>query len=250
MQKISENVYVETGWQGCNPGFVTTSEGVVMIDTPQNPSDAKKLKDEIASKGEVHYIINTEYHGDHVSNNHLFSGSLISHQKTRDALKGQNFRLPDITFSHQMQLHLGDHTFELLHLPGHTAGEIAVYVPQERVVFTGDNIFYKVQTFLQEALPFEWLESLEKIDKLEANILVPGHGEVCDKNYIKEQSAFILEWIDAVKNAISDGLTQKEAAKNISFVDRYPMDVGLKGFSKALQQMNVNRLYKILKEDE
>ena len=250
MQKISENVYVETGWQGCNPGFVTTSCGVVMIDTPQNPSDAEKWKDEISSKGEVCYILNTEYHGDHVSSNHLFSGTLIAHQKTRDALKGQKFRLPDITFSNNMNLYLGDHTFELIHLPGHTTGEIAVYIPQERVVFTGDNIFYKVQTFLQEALPFEWLESLEKIGNIDADILVPGHGEVCDKSYIKEQSEFIKDWIDAVKKAISDGLSQKEAAKNISFIDRYPMDVGLKGFSKTLQRINVNRLYKILNVDE
>ena len=249
MQQISENVYVETGLQGCNPGFVTTSEGVVMIDTPQKSSDAARWKDEIASKGEVRYIINTEYHLDHVASNHLFSGTLIAHQGTRDALKGQKFRIPEITFSHQMHLYLGNHVFELIHLPGHTPSEIAVYVPREGVIFTGDNIFYRVQTFLQEALPFEWLESLERLYEMDAYILIPGHGEVCDKSYIKEQASFIKQWIEEVKKAIDDGLTQKEAAERISFLDYYPMDVGLKNFGKALQRMNVGLLYRVLKKE-
>ncbi|MDY6964491.1 MAG: MBL fold metallo-hydrolase [Halobacteriota archaeon] len=249
MKKVSENIYVETGFQGCNPGFVTTSEGVVMIDTPQKSSDAAIFKEEIESRGEVRFIINTEYHLDHVSSNHLFPGTIVSHQGTRDALKGQKFRLPEITFSHKMCLYSGEHTFELMHLPGHTPSEIAVYIPQEKVLFTGDNIFYQVQTFLQEALPFKWLESLEKMSEINADILIPGHGEVCDRSYIKEQAALISEWIDAIRKAIDDGLSEKEAAGKLSSIDHYPMDVGIEGFRKALQRMNVGRLYRVLKED-
>ena len=62
MEQIASNVYVETQIRGCNHGFVTTSEGVVMIDSPHKPSDALKLKAEIAKHGELRYIINTEPH--------------------------------------------------------------------------------------------------------------------------------------------------------------------------------------------
>ena len=58
MLQLTSNVFVETQIRGCNHGFVTTSEGVVMIDSPQKPSDALKLKAEIAKHGELRYIIN------------------------------------------------------------------------------------------------------------------------------------------------------------------------------------------------
>lgn len=60
MEKISDNVYVETGFEGCNVGFVVTGEGVVMIDTPQIPTDAIDWRDEIKKYGPVRYLINTE----------------------------------------------------------------------------------------------------------------------------------------------------------------------------------------------
>ncbi len=65
MQQLTSSVFAETQIRGCNHGFVVTSEGVVMIDSAQKPSDALKLKEEIAKHGELRYIINTEPHGDH-----------------------------------------------------------------------------------------------------------------------------------------------------------------------------------------
>ena len=73
MQQISDNVFVEIekrgeydSMPGCNCGFVVTSEGIVMIDTPSRPGQAVKWREEIARRGELRYIINTEYHIDHV----------------------------------------------------------------------------------------------------------------------------------------------------------------------------------------
>jgi len=56
-----------------------------------------------------------------------------------------------------MKLHIGNHTFRLVHMPGHTAYQAAVIVEEEGVVFTSDNIFCKVHTWLQEADPDLWL---------------------------------------------------------------------------------------------
>ncbi len=267
MQQVTRNVYVECHIRGCNPGFVTTSEGVVMIDTPQQPSEAVKWRDLVAAKGTVRYLINTEPHGDHITGNAFFpTATVIAHQGTKERfaippVEQMKERMrqtdpdsvplvedykphpPTITFTDRLTLDMGDHTFQLIHLPGHTASEIAVYIPEERLTFTGDNIFYKVQVFLQEANPFDWLESLKKIAELDVDILVPGHGEVCDKSYIPEMASFIQEWVDAVRDAVEQGMSKEEAMDRISFLDRYPMGQGLEAMGPGLQRMNVSNLY-------
>ena len=271
MYKVSDNVYVETDIRGCNPGFVVTEEGIVMIDSPHKPSDTLKWRNEMRSKGEIRYLINTEIHPDHVTGNFFFPATVISHQGTRDALssppypdlimdrlksidpkelslmEGYYLKKPSITFSERLFLYLGHHTFELIHLPGHTASQIAVYIPKERVVFTGDNVFHNVQTFLHQAYPDEWLRSLKKIGELDVDVIVPGHGKVCDKSYLKEQASFIEEWMEAVKEAIRQGLSKEEAQAKISFLDRYPMDTEMAEHGPELQRMNVDRLYRVLK---
>ncbi len=271
IQKISDNVYAETGFRGCNPGFVVTKEGVVMIDTPQMPADAIKWRDEISKHGAVRYLINTEPHGDHFTGNYFFEGTVIAHEGVKEAIlaasveqlkerlkqtapqslpliEGYSYRPPTITLSQRLTLYLGDHTFQLIHVPGHTPFQVAVYIPEERVVFTSDNVFSKVQAWLQQALPYEWLDSLKRIQELEADVLVPGHGSICDRSYIPEMSAFIQAWIDAVAKAINQGMSLEEAQDKISFIDRYPMEAGSEPMAQQVQHMNVARLYEVLKK--
>ena len=271
MQKISDNVYVETELLGCVHGFVVTKEGVVMIDTPQTPTDAVRWRDEIAKYGTVRYLINTEPHGDHFTGNHFFEGTVVAHEGTRKAIlaasveqlkerlsetapdslpliEGFSYYPPTITLSQRLTLYVGDHTFHLINLPGHTPFQVAVYIPEERVVFTSDNIFHKVQTFLHEAVPYEWLDSLKRIQELEADVLVPGHGSLCDRSYIPEQSAIIQAWIDAVSTAIKKGMSQEEAQDKLPFIDRYFIGVEGNPMSQQVQRMNVARLYEVLKK--
>ncbi len=273
MERVSENVYAVTDYRGCNPGFVKTSEGVVMIDTPQMPSDALKYKAEIEKHGQVSYLINTEPHGDHYTSNCFFNATIVAQQGTRDViaqaqieplkerikmmdpdfvpnLDSLSISVPSITFSDSMKIYSGDHEFELLHLPGHTQSETAVFIPQERVVFTGDNIFYKTQAFLHEAVPNDWLKSLETLKILDAEKVVPGHGEVCTLDYLDEQAAFIRDWIQAAKEAVEKGWSLEEAQERISFLDRYPMGGEMEEFGRELQKMNVARLYALAKENE
>ncbi|MDY6834844.1 MAG: MBL fold metallo-hydrolase [Chloroflexota bacterium] len=271
MKQVGANIYVETDWQGCNPGFVTTSEGVVMIDCPHKPSDAKKWKATVSSKGVVRYLINTEPHIDHITCNYLFPGIVVSHQGTREALQitrpelvldyAKNLdpqgahlledfwiRMPTVTFTDKMRLFVGEHTLELIHLPGHTSSEIAVHVHEEKVVFVGDNVFCEVQTWLQDALPFEWLESLKKIAALEVDYIIPGHGNICQKDYLKQQTSIIQGWIDVMSRAIDEGMSHEEAAKMISSTEQYTKELGLGNFSPEVQLMNVRRLYDQLKK--
>ncbi len=159
-------------------------------------------------------------------------------------LKGYTHRLPDITFSQRLTLYLGNHTFELIHLPGHTPGQVGVHIPQERIFFTGDNFANGWQPSLAYACPLEWLESLRKIEALDAEVVVPGHGMVGDKKALRKFRAFLEEYISAVRKAIDRGMSQEEAVDTISFESAaYPpaLHPGPKS-----QRDNVMRLYEML----
>jgi len=107
----------------------------------------------------------------------------------------------------------------------------------------GDNIFHNVNTCLQEALPNEWLNSLESLKLLDADFFVPGHGEVCSKAYLDEQASTIREWISAIKAAVGNGWSMEEAQDRISFLERYPMDEEAAAVGKDLQNRSIAHLY-------
>jgi cyclase len=267
LQQITSNVFAETQVRGCNHGFVTTSEGIVMIDSPQKPSDALKWKAEIEKHGQILYIINTEPHGDHWTGNTYFDVPVIAHEGVRtriletdlpshlarvagmgpeepQLLEGYSPNAPIITFKNGMTLHVGDHTFEMIHMPGHTLYQAAILIREEGVVFTSDNIFHKVQTYIQEANPNQWLNALNSLRYLDEEIFVPGHGSLCDKSYLDEQGTYIMEWVDYVRRAVERGMTKEEAIEDLTdMTDRYPMDVGQDGTSPRVMKMNVANLY-------
>lgn len=163
-------------------------------------------------------------------------------------LKEFSYRLPTITLSERMTLYVGDHTFRLINMPGHTPYQVAVCVPEERVVFTSDNIFCRVQAFLQQALPYEWLDSLKQLEELEVDVLIPGHGSLCDRSYIPEMRSVIQSWIGAVTQAIQQGLTVEEAQDRITDIDPYPVEGGIEAMSQQLPRINVARLYQVLRQ--
>ena len=273
MQQITSNVFAETQVRGCNHGFVTTSDGVVMIDSPQKPTDALKWKAEIEKHGELRYIINTEPHGDHWTGNAYFDAPVVAHEGVRTRiletdlaehlarvgsmgpdepklLQGYIPNAPIITFKNGMTLHVGDHTFEMIHMPGHTLYQAAILIREEGVVFTSDNIFHKVQTYIQEANPNQWLNALNSLRYLDEEIFIPGHGALCDKSYLDEQGTYIMEWVDYVRDAVERGMRKDEAIEDLTdMTDRYPMDVGQDGTSPRVMKMNVANLYDFILEE-
>ena len=238
MEQVTPNVYVETEFQGCNTSFVVTSRGVVIIDTPMVPEEAKQWKTEASRHGPIRYVVNTEPHADHTAGNYWFGVPVIAHAGTREVLEGTStaelekmlgrrapqslpldpdfqYLLPEITFSHELTLHLGQHTFRLLNLPGHTVSEAAVHVPEEKVVFTGDNVNTLTPIFIQSQ-PYAWLDSLEKIGQLGAQWMVPGHGEVSDKTCLAAMSDAITYWIETVKTALEKKMTIEETIAQVT----------------------------------
>jgi cyclase len=278
VEKVTENVFTETGLRGCNPSFVTTSDGVVVVDTPQLPSYAVRMRRDAEQHGEIRYLINTEHHVDHIFGNYYFMGAglVVHHQGVYD-----NFMLPtpdldpfayaveaiptddpdgaallperdeyyldpnrgQLVFTGNLTLRLGGHTFELIHTPGHTPGQLAVYVPEERVVFTGDTIFSECQTWLMTSDVAQWLAALETIRALDIDHIVPGHGPVTDKNYLDTQRSVLMEWESAVAVAIANGWSREETIERVHFRDRYPVDIGQGYMMDHIQTLNAAALY-------
>ena len=272
MEKISPNVYAETGWPptySCNPGFLLTAEGIILIDTPGRPSDAVRWGEEILRKGEIRYILYTEFHEDHTAGNAFLPGVSIGHRETKRGLDGyitnvqamrqklermfpEDRRLLekfqhqtlDITFSDRLSVFLGQQQCDLIHLPGHTLGQTAVYLPVEKVVFLGDNFTNGLQPSLSYCFPKEWLESLGTVLSLNVERVVPGHGKVGEKKDVERFAAFLQECIADVQRAIDLGMTEQEAAHRISFENRLPaIHPGVEQ-----QRKSVLRMYEMLSQ--
>jgi glyoxylase-like metal-dependent hydrolase (beta-lactamase superfamily II) len=277
VEQVTKRVFTATNYRGCNPSYVATSEGVVLIDTPQLISKILELKEEIKNKGPVRMLIHTEHHIDHIFGNHWFQGIPIVAQKeilkvfwnvptwdsydySLDVITRQDAALlslmpskkdyvvnkPNILFDKHLSIKVGDVQFELYSTPGHTKGQTAVYLPSEKVVFTGDTVFSHVQTWLQECDPDRWLKSLEFLYSLDVEYVVPGHGPVVPKDYLLTQGMFIREWLSAVGTGIAKGWSKHECVKRISFLDRYPVDIGQESSGPNIQMLNVTNIYDYL----
>lgn len=266
LQQVTSNVFVDVGCRGCNFGFLETSDGIVMFDSPHKPSDAMALKAELEKRGRLRYIINTEPHGDHWTGNSFFDVPVIAHEGVRQRIletdleqhvqrtagfgpdepqymEGYQFNAPAITFQNGMSLRVGDHTIQIVHMPGHTAYQAAICIKEEGVVWTSDNIFNKVQSFLQECSPDQWLTAVESLRRLDEEIFVPGHGQLCGKEYLDEQGSYIQEWKDYVWNAVERGMSKEDAIYGLTdMTERYPME-GAHQNAPAVMRMNVANLY-------
>ena len=283
MEKITENIYAETEIRGCNPGVVFTSEGAVFIDSPQLITPLLAMREFAKERGPVKYLINTEGHIDHIFGNHWFAGEsvVIGHEKLGDLFwtvagdldcydysvdvltrqdaqalhlmpsrKDYIVNRPQITCGAHMSLFLGETVFEIYHTPGHSDSQLCVFLPKERVVFTGDTIFSHCQTWLHSADIDKLFHSLNFIESLDAEWIVPGHGPIVKKDYIAVQRSFIYEWIAATAIGISKGWSLEECVKRINFSDRYPVDIGQGEMMEYIQRTNVIKCYKYLKNTE
>jgi cyclase len=270
LQQVTQNIFADTRVKGCNFGYLTTTDGVIVIDTPMIFSAAARLKEHLASIGPVKYLIITEPHLDHWATSALWDTTIVAHTETREAILSfddlprvreeaaavdadsaelvENYALrsPDITFDDGLTLHLGDHTIRLTTMAGHTPYEATVVIEEERVAFTSDNVFYRVQTWLPEADLHSWRTTLDDIRELDIDIIVPGHGDVTDKTSLDEQAAFLNDWETYVCDALDRGLTKEEIQALPGLIDRYPMDIHLDELAPMVMRNNLGRLYDLL----
>ena len=274
MEQVTGRILTETKLRGCNPSFVVTSKGPVVIDTPQLPTRAVAFRALAEEHGPIQYLVNTEHHVDHIFGNYWFKGvaPIIHHQGVHErfmtvfpeldpfeyALEALPTDDPegaalvperetyyagmgtaDIVFTGDVTLEVGDRTFHLLHTPG----QVAVYVPEERAVFTGDTIFSECTTWLMTSDIDGWIAALDRIRALDIEHVIPGHGPVQPKAYLATQRAFLLEWTGAVAVAIAKGWSREETIARVNFAERYPVDIGQEYMMGYIQERNAGALW-------
>jgi cyclase len=267
MEKVTDNVYTVLNLRGCNYSLVVTAEGTVVIDTPMVPADAKKWREEATKYGEIRYVINNEPHNDHVAGNCWLGGTLVAHEGTREAIKQNKqevleeqmswmvpdalpldkefrYRLPDITFSDELKIFLGKHTINIISVPGHTPSQTAVFVPEERVLFTSDNVTMQMPIMI-DAVPEEWLKSLKKLQTLDIDKIVPGHGPICDKTALDVTYSNVQYITDELKSAIAKRWSLQEIQEKVTFSERFPLMPGDAG--KKIRHESIAHIYEVMK---
>lgn len=280
MEQVTSNIYVETGNLGSNDSIIVTDQGTVLVDAPHKPTDAARWRDTVNSFGEVSYLVHTDHHIDHTLGNFLLPGTIVSHRVTRRRMMEEypswayikellevidpeglslmtdfSLRLPKITFKDKMQLHLGDVTLELTHLPGHTANSLVVHIPEQGVLFSGDNVCEAGLPSFQDASVSSLFETLDYISGLDFEILVPGHGEVGTKRTVETFRDQVHDLVRQVQEAVQEGIPKEEAADRIRFEDRIHTDTqSYVGYPDNLieefQRRSVLSIYDQLAHDE
>jgi cyclase len=227
------------------------SDGVVLIDAPHRPSDAIKWRRVAESNGPIRYLINTDHHIDHTMCNIFLPGEIVSHEGTREKLikspptrqyiddlldvidpAGKMYldeysqRLPTITFSKSMELRVGGLEFQLTHYRGHTLNSALIYLPQQKICFSGDLVCEAGLPAFIDADTFEWIETIRKIEAMDIRYIMPGHGKVCT---IKEARVFreqMEDLVGEVEKCIDGGLSRDDAMAKVYYEDRIHIATG------------------------
>ncbi len=129
---------------------------------------------------------------------------------------------PNMTLKKRMTIHRTwegqDRPIELLHLGrGHTGGDVVVLLPNERVVFTGDLVLAG-GAYIGDAYVDEWLETLDRFEELEFDLILPGHGEAfSDMAQVAALRDFLSDFWNQAVSARDQGLSAEEAISTIEW---------------------------------
>lgn len=148
-------------------------------------------------------------------------------------------RMPTKTFSGEMSVRVGDKRVDLIEVgPAHTAGDVLVHVPDDRIVYTGDILFIDGTPIMWNGPVSNWIAACDRIIAMDVETIVPGHGPITDKDGVRKVQDY-LRFIDAeARKRFDAGLSARDAAHDIALGD----------FSSWLDAeriaVNVNTLYR------
>jgi len=133
-----------------------------------------------------------------------------------DQKKNAHLVLPDTTYTDRMDLDLGGRTVQVLHYDrAITPGDSFLYLPSEKVAVTGDLLVNPV-TFGLSSYPTGWLKTLDRIDALDATVLVPGHGEpLRDRTLLRATASVLRMLLEEGKDARARGFDADQAKEEI-----------------------------------
>jgi len=235
MQEIANAVYVEDAYPGVTLGAINLPHGLVQVDAPPSPEDGRAWRAALLNLGgsSERLLINLDAHPDRTLGARAMDCTVAAHEKTAQVFRSRpttfkaqgeetgadwesipglgNIRwvLPEITFSHQMTIHWGDHPLLLEHHPGPSAGSIWAVLPEEKVAFIGDAVVRNQPPFLASADIPAWLETLKLLlsPAYRGWLVVSGRGGLVTGDAIRAQKDYLEHVLHRIEK-----LAQKKAA--------------------------------------
>ena len=277
-QKVTKNVYsaigataaptYENSGHNNNLSFILTSEGVVVINASANYLLAKALHEEIKklSKQPVKYVIleNAQGHAMLGSNYWQEQGAkIVAHKDAAAVMKRyakaaiERMKLrqkekaiftkattADITFDDKFEINLGGVIIQALHLgPAHSPGDIVVWLPQQKLVISGDMAFHqRLLPVTEHTDTAKWIETWEnKFEALGAKIVIPGHGTPTNMEEVRKYTVDYLKYVrkQVAKILEDDGDLQQAYEMDLSAYKH------LHTFSD-LSKQNIGRIYRAM----
>ena len=254
--RVSDHVYViPDGRVNLVPniGIIVGSRATLVVDAGMGPRNGQVVLRELAkvSKNADLYLTTTHFHPEHVTGAQAFPASarvVRSEVQQEEVVQKQpefinNFskrtpeikallqevkpRPPDILFDHEMKLDLGGVTARLFWVgPAHTRGDTAIYIEEDKVLFTGDVVLNRFFPIFPDpdASGKNWLAILNQFEVLQPRTIVPGHGEVGDAGLVSKEHSYLKGLQSRVAELKAQGKSSKEATQLLSpeFQMKYP----------------------------
>lgn len=222
-------------WWINNAGFVAGDDGVILIDTCSTEERTRSLLEAVrtVTDAPIRLVVNTHHHGDHTYGNHLTApAAIVAHRACRSEALATGIKLypetfaqpnwgdlqlspPTVTFESRLDLWAGETLIELHHIggPAHTVGDVVVWVPSERVLYTGDLVFHGGTPFVLMGSVEGSIRSLDVLRGFGARVVVPGHGQTCGPEVFDGIELYLRLIQRIAHDALERGLTPLEAAR-------------------------------------
>lgn len=233
IKQVGKNVYAAISTRaGGNSGVIIGDDSVLVVDTFISTPPARDLLAEIRKLTDlpIKYVVNTHYHLDHVAGNAVFTqagASVVAHKNEKGWVRTENLKFyqqngatpteeqknqvanlvqPTVLVDHDLDLKLGKRMVRIVALPGHTGGDVVVFIPDANVVFTGDLSWNTRIPNLIDATTSAWVETLNRILAAHPNAtFIPGHGDVASASDLTAFRDYLVALRAAVQKAQAAG---------------------------------------------
>ena len=256
--------YENTGHNN-NLSFITSDEGVVVINAGASSSLAKALHDEIKKitnkpvilvineNGQGHAMLGNSYwidqgvpilaHEDAIKefedNGPQILNRMIGYN--RDKANGTRLAMPTISFTDKYVINLGNLVIEALYLgPAHSPGDISVWIPSKKIVIAGDMAFHeRLLPIFSHTNTKEWIDTWDnEFEKLNPIYVIPGHGHPTNMDQVRKYTRNYLVYL---REKMGKFLENGGELKDSYYVDQTPFS-HLQTF-KELATRNAGRVY-------
>jgi cyclase len=221
--------YVSDNDGSANSTFLVGDNGILVVDTGLNSTEATKLLRAIRqiSNLPVKYIVNTHYHPDHQGGNRtvgpdaLIISTAFTRDRTLAIAKSPNMRTFDfqpanLTFQDKITVYLGSYPVEILFLgKAHTSGDALVYFPDQHSIAMGDVFMNRSCPAMDDGSAENWIHSLDQVLQLPIEHAVPGHFEIGTRSDLERFRDYLNDLYQQVAAMKQKGETLDQVRQNI-----------------------------------